>query len=68
VVMHGHRHVGWIGECGGTWIISAPSPVMSAGDHGPPRFYIHTLSAGADGQVPFGTPECNEIGQDIAGG
>jgi 3',5'-cyclic AMP phosphodiesterase CpdA len=28
VVMHGHRHIDWMGECGGLVIISAPSPVM----------------------------------------
>jgi len=32
VVMHGHRHIDWIGSCGRLKIISAPSPVM-----GPPR-------------------------------
>jgi hypothetical protein len=29
VVMHGHRHIDWIGECGPLRIISAPSPVMA---------------------------------------
>ena len=28
VVMHGHRHIDWIGACGPLRIISAPSPVM----------------------------------------
>ena len=28
VLMHGHRHVDWIGQCAGLPIISAPSPVM----------------------------------------
>ena len=32
VLMHGHRHIDWIGECGGMPIISAPSPVMEATD------------------------------------
>ena len=26
VVMHGHRHVDWIGACGDLKIVSAPSP------------------------------------------
>ena len=30
VVMHGHRHIDWIGTCGKLNIISAPSPVMGA--------------------------------------
>ena len=34
VTMHGHRHVDWIGECGGVRIVSAPSPVMEATDEG----------------------------------
>ena len=29
VVMHGHRHIDWIGACGRLKIISAPSPVMA---------------------------------------
>ena len=32
VVMHGHRHIDWIGACGPLKIISAPSPVMGATD------------------------------------
>ena len=30
VVMHGHRHIDWIGACGMLRIVSAPSPVMEA--------------------------------------
>ena len=33
VIMHGHRHIDWIGECGGLQIVSAPSPVMGSTDH-----------------------------------
>ncbi|HXE23604.1 MAG TPA: metallophosphoesterase, partial [Roseiarcus sp.] len=29
VVMHGHRHVDWVGACGRLRIVSAPSPVMA---------------------------------------
>jgi hypothetical protein len=32
IVMHGHRHLDWIGACGRLKIISAPSPVMNATD------------------------------------
>ena len=32
VVMHGHRHIDWIGACGALKIISAPSPVMGGTD------------------------------------
>lgn len=41
LVMHGHRHVDWIGACAGLRIISAPSPVM---EQGAPA-YIHRLAA-----------------------
>jgi len=44
VVMHGHRHVDWIGTCGGMTIVSAPSPVMDANSAGETAFYIHTLA------------------------
>ena len=50
VVMHGHRHVDWIGACGELKIVSAPSPVMapqSAATH----FYVHALGRGA-GRAP----------------
>ncbi len=44
VVMHGHRHIDWIGECGGLRIVSAPSPVMNTTDDRTTYFYIHTLA------------------------
>lgn len=49
VVMHGHRHVDWIGECAGLTIVSAPSPVMEASDACETYFYVHTLVADAAG-------------------
>lgn len=44
VVMHGHRHIDWIGECGSLRIVSAPSPVMNTTDDRTTYFYIHTLA------------------------
>jgi hypothetical protein len=44
VVMHGHRHIDWIGECGGLRIVSAPSPVMNTTGDRTTYFYIHTLA------------------------
>jgi hypothetical protein len=44
VLMHGHRHIDWIGQCGGLAIVSAPSPVMKATDDEDTAFYIHTLA------------------------
>ena len=48
VIMHGHRHIDWIGQCGRLLIVSAPSPVMAPGA---PDFYVHTLALGTDGQL-----------------
>lgn len=57
VVMHGHRHVDWIGECGGVLIVSAPSPVMNGTDYVDTYFYVHTLAAGIDGRLRLLEPE-----------
>lgn len=54
VVMHGHRHVDWIGNCGGLTIVSAPSPVM---DPAPSCFYVHTLVRGGDLRLGLLPPE-----------
>lgn len=48
VLMHGHRHVDWIGTCCGLRIVSAPSPVMDATDDQDTCFYLHTLAVGPD--------------------
>ncbi len=42
VVMHGHRHVDWIGACGKLRIVSAPSPVMKPS--GEPTISMFTFS------------------------
>jgi hypothetical protein len=57
VVMHGHRHIDWIGECGGLLIVSAPSPVMEATDNEDTYFYIHNLAVGPDGKLKLLEPE-----------
>ena len=56
VVMHGHRHVDWIGACGELRIVSAPSPVM-APDSEPTHFHIHALGLGPDGRLMLTAPE-----------
>jgi hypothetical protein len=55
IVMHGHRHVDWIGACGKLKIVSAPSPVM-APDSKPTHFYVHALGAGPDGGLALMEP------------
>ena len=61
VVMHGHRHIDWIGACGSLKIISAPSPVMNATDDMATHFYVHTLTAGPDGRLGLLPPARVEI-------
>jgi len=56
VVMHGHRHVDWIGACGKLKVVSAPSPVMAPNSK-PTHFYVHALGSGADGRLALMAPE-----------
>jgi len=57
IVMHGHRHVDWIGECAGLRIVSAPSPVMAPKGGNAACFYIHRLAAGTDRRLKLLQPE-----------
>jgi hypothetical protein len=56
VVMHGHRHVDWIGECAGLLIVSAPSPVMEATNDKSSYFYIHSMLGTPDGGLRLMAP------------
>ena len=60
VVMHGHRHVDWIGACGELKIVSAPSPVM-APQSAPTHFYVHALGQGPEGSLALMAPERIDI-------
>lgn len=64
VVMHGHRHIDWIGACGPVTIVSAPSPVMDATDFEPTHFHILTLAAGPGGRLLLRAPERIDIAGD----
>jgi 3',5'-cyclic AMP phosphodiesterase CpdA len=55
IIMHGHRHVDWIGACGELKIVSAPSPVMA--DSEATHFYIHALGPALDGGLALMRPE-----------
>jgi hypothetical protein len=57
VIMHGHRHIDWIGQCAGLSILSAPSPVMTSGDDRGAYFYIHTLTSAGDGRIGLQPPK-----------
>lgn len=61
VVMHGHRHIDWIGTCGASKIVSAPSPVMGAADDAVTYFYIHRMVVGPDRKLRLAEPERVEI-------
>jgi hypothetical protein len=56
VVMHGHRHVDWIGACGELRVVSAPSPVM-APDSKATHFYVHALGRGPNGSLALLAPK-----------
>ena len=63
VVMHGHRHVDWIGACGTMKIVSAPSPVMKP--HGAAtHFYVHSLAVRPGGGVMLMAPEKVAVAAD----
>jgi predicted MPP superfamily phosphohydrolase len=57
ILMHGHRHIDWIGKCAGLPIVSAPSPVMEVTNEKPRVFYIHTLAIDTEGGLELLTPE-----------
>jgi hypothetical protein len=61
IVMHGHRHIDWIGTCGKLRIISAPSPVMGSTDETSTYFLIHTLTVSASGELCLLPPDRIEI-------
>ena len=61
IVMHGHRHVDWIGECGGLLIVSAPSPVMEPVEDRDTYFYIHTLQEDEGRRLRLLEPERIEV-------
>jgi predicted MPP superfamily phosphohydrolase len=67
VVMHGHRHIDWIGACGALKMISAPSPVMGATDDAVTHFHIHTLVVCPDGKLGLLAPEQVELAGRAAG-
>jgi hypothetical protein len=57
LLMHGHRHVDWMGDCGGLIVLSAPSPVMEATDDFATCFYVHTVAVGNDARLRLLPPQ-----------
>jgi 3',5'-cyclic AMP phosphodiesterase CpdA len=61
IVMHGHRHIDWIGTCGEIKIVSAPSPVMGRKNGEGAHFHIHTIAAAPNGRLLLLQPERIEL-------
>ena len=61
ILLHGHRHIDWMGECAGLPILSAPSPVMEATNGMTTGFYIHNVAIDADGRLLLLTPKHIEV-------
>jgi hypothetical protein len=57
VVMHGHRHIDWMGRCGDLLILSAPSAVMPAPGRDDVYFYVHTVGVDSSGGIGLAEPE-----------
>jgi 3',5'-cyclic AMP phosphodiesterase CpdA len=56
IVMHGHRHIDWMGRCGNLLILSAPSSTMPT-DGQDIHFYVHTVGVDAAGRIGIAQPE-----------
>ena len=57
ILMHGHRHIDWIGHCGALKIISAPSPVMEALNNQPTSFLVHSIVCPPGGAIGLKEPQ-----------
>ena len=66
VIMHGHRHIDWIGQCGSLPIISAPSPVMAPAGKRDTYFYVHTLVQSGAGPIGLLPPQRVGLGCSMA--
>ena len=56
IVMHGHRHIDWMGACGDLLILSAPSAVMPAKGTTDLYFYVQTIGIDAAGHIGLAEP------------
>ena len=57
LVMHGHRHIDWMGECGDLLILSASSSTMPSKGHDDVYFYVHTVGVDASGRIGIANPQ-----------
>jgi 3',5'-cyclic AMP phosphodiesterase CpdA len=61
LVMHGHRHIDWMGECGDLLILSASSSTMAAKGRDDVYFYVHTVGVDASGRIGLAEPQRIEV-------
>jgi len=57
IVMHGHRHIDWMGACGDLLILSAPSAVMPAKGTTDLYFYMQTVGMDGSGRIRLAEPQ-----------
>jgi len=57
LVMHGHRHIDWMGECGDLLILSASSSTMPSKGHEDVYFYVHTVGVDESGRIGIAQPQ-----------
>ena len=57
LVMHGHRHIDWMGQCGEVLILSAPSTTIAAKGRADVYFYVHTVGVDGSGRIGLGQPQ-----------
>ncbi|MDP2355417.1 MAG: metallophosphoesterase [Beijerinckiaceae bacterium] len=67
IIMHGHRHVDWIGACGDLKIVSAPSTVMRKPSGAAGSFLIHSIFAREDGSIGLTPPDRVIVGEARSG-
>jgi 3',5'-cyclic AMP phosphodiesterase CpdA len=65
VVMHGHRHIDWMGECGDLLILSASSSTMPAKGREDVYFYVHTVGVDASGRIGLAPPQRVDVATDL---
>jgi 3',5'-cyclic AMP phosphodiesterase CpdA len=58
LVLHGHRHIDWIGTYGDVVLCSAPSASLGTeGKHDPGSFHVYDFSVGNGGSIRLGASE-----------
>lgn len=64
VVLHGHRHIDWLGITGATVLCSAPSVTLGMEQYRG-RFNIHEFSVGSTGRIQITANEHVKVSQTI---